>query len=451
MDPANLNMSQNYDFNPFSNSFEETSSSETSSSDSNDNLPDQTKELTGRTKHLGQELETPESYSIAKTLVVIGLLSLTIASGGKTIGSWLNKKFSFTCEPTFSFPQVIENCISTKVPLSLHDCFELYSCDGQLDRNTSSHSQMCCVSDVLSERFYSCLAESSKFGYSGTSDLNRKVFSGTVAETTNVLDESNWKFDLGILLQKPQHYMTEMLSSSYENAYALIKKELRLAQAEEKKLLIIVGETHNNLDCLLSKLLIAFAAHHLGIRDVLSESADFSQREQVINTPLKLSDNYYNHRVLDPILLKMGSRFYSVDPKQNEYDEFNTFKNEFRNKAMNRAVFNLDFNSHAMFFCGISHLKHLINCHLQNKYRLLPINVVPKCDPIPMANDGTTWIESHSYSFTTCMDFDDLYHVFTMLSQLPAIQHNEQLVRMLQTIGSSKGSSISFNAHITEI
>lgn len=195
------------------------------------------------------------------------------------------------------------------------------------------------------------------------------------------------------------HYLSQ-ISSLYDEASSLIQKELKLAEAEGKKLLIIVGEKHDSHNSLISELILAFASHHLGVRDILTETHAQSQIDEVVaKKPINLKKPFVTHQILLPMLLKMGNKFYSVDPLQ--------FKgaSEVRNLAINNELVNLNSNSHSIFFCGAAHLTHLASDDLpevkilQTKYRLLPINTVANNElenglPIDMRQ----WIKNRNCS-----------------------------------------------------
>jgi Cdc6-like AAA superfamily ATPase len=228
------------------------------------------------------------------------------------------------------------------------------------------------------------------------------------------------------------------LTSLYDRAHSLIQKELKLAEAEGKKLLIGVGENHEEHDSLISELMVGLASHSLGIHDILTETVDRSHLDKIITKPFNLKKQFLNYQILLPILLKMGVNIYSVDPFGSK-DIRIQVASEIRNPAINNEIASLNSNSHSIFFGGAGHLMHLANDNvLQAKYRLLPINTVPVTGLKGLMPDKMSrWIEDNCAHFLYTPRLRDLSQIFQAMSQLPAIQQNNELTSAFQKFGSS--------------
>jgi len=237
----------------------------------------------------------------------------------------------------------------------------------------------------------------------------------------------------------------EALSSLYDKAHSLIQKELRLAEGEGKKLLIIVGERHDSHNSLISELIFGLAAHQLGINDILTETDSHSIIDELLAKPVNLKKLVIEpYEILMPILMKMGGRFYSVDPLRG------LGISEVRNQAINTKIASLDSNSHSIFFCGSLHLVHLINDDLlQARYRLLPINTVSDLNQV-LSSAMSRWIDSHSSPFFNHFE-KDWGKIFKVIGQLPVIQQNNKLISTFQKLELRAESFVSFNPQIDMI
>ncbi len=247
----------------------------------------------------------------------------------------------------------------------------------------------------------------------------------------------NIQIDSDSLSGKSNPLLSE-LTSLYDRAHSLIQKELKLAEAEGKKLLIGVGENHEEHDSLISELMVGLASHSLGIHDILTETVDRSHLDKIITKPFNLKEKFLNYQILLPILLKMGVNIYCVDPFGSKETRIQV-ASEIRNSAINNEIASLNSNSHSIFFGGAGHLMHLANDKvLQAKYRLLPINTVPVTGLMGLMPDKMRrWIEDNCAHFLYASRSRDLSQTFQAMSQLPAIQQNNELTSAFQKFGSS--------------
>ncbi len=159
---------------------------------------------------------------------------------------------------------------------------------------------------------------------------------------------------------------TQEIITKLEHFKEQFKKAKAEAQTQHKKLLVTLGETHNNQESLLLEMIILPFLQQEGINLLLTET---SQDElEILKVDYKNTATFFSTLVA---LHALNMDVRAIDPLNKEKDVEKRF--EMRNRKINESILEHS-DSDAVAIVGENHLKHIVpSQEIQEKFIILPV------------------------------------------------------------------------------
>lgn len=191
------------------------------------------------------------------------------------------------------------------------------------------------------------------------------------------------------------------LRAKIDNFKEKYQEAKKLSVAQNKKLLIAVGETHVTNESLFFEILIALFLKQEGITRLLTEtsSSELKRLQQNYKKTERFLSTSFCHKVLDMDVV-------AIDPLNKDKDSES--KVHLRNQKINEAIV-INDDSDALAVVGESHLTHIVpSKEIQDRFVILPVSV------------------GHDVSYVA----KSMYGKKLLHEMSPALDHNYDLVDM---------------------